>query len=102
MQVREEFRFGVVAGAVGMADADGHFVGKGARGGTLQLTGGGGEGEASAKDILVNRGDIEAFAGKALDDLGDAGALIFALVAVGESGEDADGGDGAMFDWTDR
>ena len=97
MQVGEEFLFGIVHHAIGIADANGHFVGERARRRGVKLACGGRQREFSAEHVLINRGHVQALAGKAIDDLFDSRAFVFALRPVRESGEHADADNGAVF-----
>lgn len=94
----EEVAFGGLAGAIGITDANGHFVGELAGFGLGEGGGGGGQGEAFEEDVLVEGGEGGGAAGvEIFGDAADLFAFGVAFCSVGEGGHEADGKDGAGF-----
>jgi hypothetical protein len=80
-----------------MADANRHFVTERPRRRRLKLAGRGRQREFSSEHVLIDRGQVQAFPGKAIDDLLDSRAFDFALCPIRESGEHAEANNGAVF-----
>jgi hypothetical protein len=97
-QLGEEALFAGRLNAVGVADADRHLEGELARFRTGQRSDRRRHRDALEQHVLVERGELDrSLAGERVGDPFQFGTFAFVLVAIGESGHQAEGEDGALF-----